>query len=266
VTAPTGAVGGRSWRAAEAARSGWYLFSAENPTKILLWAVGIRGVMQALFFILLGRSLTNGFGPQDAYLGAMALLAAGPNIMGVANVPLAEKDFGTFWRTRTAVLHPAVNLAVRALPYPAVGIGLLLVQGAATALLLREPALWVDLVKVLPLFALMALSAAVLGLAAATLSVARRADVLAPNIVTYLILLGSGALLPPGQIGWLDTVGTVVPARHGLMAVRQALAGEPWLAQAALELGVCGLWAVLGLVGLRLQVARAARRGQDDFA
>lgn len=256
---------GTWWRAREAAGVGWRLFLAENPPRVLFWATGLRGVMQAVFFILLGRALVGGFDRADAFLGAMAIVIAGPNVVGVANVPLADKEFGTFWRVRTAALSPAACLAARAAAYPATAIVILLVQAGCTALLLGQVGHWLLVVRFLPLFALMGLSAAVLGLAAATLSIGKRADVLAPNLVSYLILLGSGAFLPPGRVPWLDTIGAVVPARHALQAVRLASSGKPWVAEAALEVAVIALWSAAGLIAVRVQTARARRLGHDDF-
>jgi hypothetical protein len=90
--------------------------------------------------------------------------------------------------------------------------------------------------------------------------------VLAPNLLGYLTILCSGAFLPPGQVGWVDAVGSVLPVRHGLAAVHAGLAGRPWLTEALLELTICLASAVLGVLAVLLQTRRATRHGHDDFA
>lgn len=253
------------WRAREALILGWREYLAENPPKVLIWATGVRGVLQALFFVLLGGALAGGFDRADAFVGAMAIVMTGPNVIGVANVPLADKEYATFWRVRTGVLHPAVTLVARSVPYPAAATLVVIVQAAVAALALGVAGSWLHFLQFLPVYSLMGCTAAVMGLAAATLSIGKRADVLAPNLVAYLILLGSGAVLPPSRVPWLDTMGVVLPARHALSAVRHASAGQPWVADVIGEILVGLLWAAIGLVGVQLQGRRARRLGHDDF-
>jgi ABC-2 type transport system permease protein len=253
-----------AWRTRELLHLGWRGYLADNPPRVIFWTMGFRGVMQALFLILLG-GLIGGFGRRDAFVGAMAILATGPNVIGVANVPIMDKSNATFWRLRRAVMHPALILFARAVPYPAVATLILIPQAAVTAVILGIPGSWLQFLPYLPILMLMACNASIMGLAAATLSVAKRPDVLAPNLVSYLILLGSGAVIPPGRVAWIDAIGPWLPAWHGLAAVRHALAGQPWLGDVTGEILVGLLWAALGVVGMHAQNRRARRLGYDDF-
>ena len=248
----------------QALHLGWRGYLADNPPKVLFWTTGFRGVVQAVFLVLLS-GVAGGFGRRDAFVGAMAVLVTGPNVLGVANVPIADKANATFWRLRRAVLHPALILSARAAPYPAVATVALIPQAAATAWILGIPGSWLRLLPCLPIFALMACNASIMGLAAATLSVSRRPDVLAPNLVSYVILLGSGAVVPRGRVGWLDAIGPVLPAWHGLAAVRHALAGQPWAGDVLGEVLVGVLWSVIGIIGMQVQDRRARRLGFDEF-
>lgn len=250
----------------ESLRVGWRLFVAESPPRVLFWVTGVRGVMQAVFFVLLGRSLVTGAEGTAALIGAVTILMTGPNVIGVANVPIADKDFGTAWRLRRTVQPLPLILAARALPYPAMACLLIIPQTLVAGVVLGVPERLIGLVPLLPLFALMAFTTAVLGLTSATLSVAKRADVLAPNLVSYAILLSSGAVVPSGRFPWLDLVGTFLPARNALLAINARMAGQPWVTDALSEVAVGALWAGVGVLGVALQSVRARRTGRDDFA
>lgn len=252
------------WRVRQALYLGWRGYLADNPPRVLFWTTGFRGVMQAVFLVLLG-GLVGGFGRRDAFIGVMAILVTGPNVIGVANVPIADKTYATFWRLRRAVMHPALILFARAAPYPVIATLILIPQAAVTALILGIPGSLLRFLPYLPIFALMACNASIMGLGATTLSVSRRPDVLAPNLVSYVILLGSGAVVPPGRVPWLDAIGPVLPAWHGLAAVRHALAGRPWAGDVLGEILVGVLWAAIGIIGMHVQDRRARRLGYDEF-
>ncbi|HEX6342585.1 ABC transporter permease [Umezawaea sp.] len=254
------------WRAAEAARLGGREFRATLPPAASIFATLPKGVLQIVFFTVLGGVVAGEDHRQFAFVGGLVLALTTTNTVNVINVPFGDKYFSTFWRIRTGDVPVAVVLYARAVPYLAVGFALFLAEAAIAAAVLGMGDLAVRLLPWLPVFALMACGYALLGIAAATATIAKRADVLAPNILGYLTMLCCGAFLPPGQVGWIDAVGSVLPVGHGLAAVRAGLDGRPWLTEALLELAICLASAVLGVLAVGVQTRRASRHGHDDFA
>lgn len=254
-----------TWRTVEAVRLGWLEYVTLNPPLTLLTATLPRGVLQIVFFTVFGGVIA---GPEHrayVFVGALALALSGTNVSGVANVPIADKHYATFWRVRTGALPSTITLIARAASYPVVGFGLLLAEAAIAAPILGLTGFAVRMLPWLWIYALMACTLGIVGLAAATLTIGKRADVLAPNVLAYLIVLCSGAFLPPGRVGWIDAIGSVLPARHGLAAVHAAIDGRPWLAQVGLEIVVGVAFTVLTALVVLLQTRRASRLGHDDF-
>lgn len=254
------------WRAAEAMRFGWREYGASYPPAASFFATVPRGVMQIVFFTVLGEVVAGPGHRQYAFIGGLVLALTTTNTVNVINVPFSDKYFSTFWRIRTGDMPVAAVLYARAAPYLAVGFGLFLVEAAIAAVVLGMSDFAVRVLPWLWIFVLMAFGYALLGIASATLTIAKRADVLAPNLLGYLTMLCSGAFLPPGQVGWVDTIGSVLPVRHGLAAVHAALDGRPWLIEALLELTICLVSGVLGVFAVMVQTRRATRHGHDDFA
>jgi len=254
------------WRAVEAVRIGWLERAANLPPVTLLTATLPRGVMQIVFFTMLGGVLVGPEHREYAFVGALVLALSGTNSLDVISVPLADKAYGTFWRVRTAAVPVATVLIARSLPYLLVGFCMFLAEAAIAALILGHADLALRMLPWLWIFAVMSGTFGVLVLATATLTISKRADVLAPNVLAYLTLLGSGAVVPPGQVGWIDAIGSVLPMRHGLAAVQAAMDGRPWLGQLGLELLVGAGCAVVAVLVIRVQTHRASRHGHDDFA
>ncbi|MBA3523610.1 MAG: hypothetical protein H0T85_03470 [Geodermatophilaceae bacterium] len=105
-----------------------------------------------------------------------------------------------------------------------------------------------------------------MGLATASFCVGKRAEVAIYNAAMYLVLLCSGALIPRGTLPALDVIGSVLPATHGLLAVRGALADRPWVVELLLEAAVGAVWLVLAYVLFTAQAARSRRTGSDSFS
>jgi ABC-2 type transport system permease protein len=247
-------------------RIGWLECFANLPPSTMLAATLPRGVLQIVFFTVLGGVLA---GPQHrefAFVGALVLALTGTNILDVVSVPLSDKANGTFWRIRTGAVPVTAVLVARSLPYIVVGFGLFLAEAAVAAPVLGLTGFAVRMLPWLWIFAVMAYTFGILVLAAAALTISKRADVLAPNVLAFLTLLCSGAVVPPGRVGWIDAIGTVLPVRHGLAAIHAATNGRPWLAELGLELAVGVACAVLTVLVVRIQTHRASRHGHDDFA
>jgi hypothetical protein len=84
--------------------------------------------------------------------------------------------------------------------------------------------------------------------------------------VSFGILLASGVFLPPGRAPVIDLVGTVLPVRHGLVAVRAGLDGCPYVVELVAEALVGIGWALVAFAVTVVQTRRARRHGIDDFA
>ncbi|MFJ8113604.1 ABC transporter permease [Streptomyces sp. NPDC096132] len=268
-TAPEhGAVPARAlpaWRAAEAARMGWLEYRALQTPAGLLGATLPRGVLQILFFTTLAGVLAGPGHREYAFAGSLVLALSSTNVNGVVAVPVLDKQYATFARVRTGALSPTVTQIARALPYPVMGWSLLVVQGAIAAPLLGMTDFALRLLPWAWVYALIALTLSVLGLAGATMTVGKRADVVAPNVLSYLVMLCSGAIVPPGRVGWVDAIGQVLPARHGLDAVRAGMDGRPWLGDLGLEVAAGLGFTVLAALSILHQARRASRHGHDDF-
>lgn len=254
-----------AWQAAEAARMGWLEYRALRTPLRLIAATLPRGVLQILFFTTLAGVLAGPGHREYAFAGALVLALSSTNVNGVVAVPVLDKQYATFSRVRTGTLSPTITQIARALPYPAMGWVLLIAQAAIAAPVLGMTDFALRLLPWVWVYALIALTLSVLGLAGATMTVGRRADVLAPNVLTYLVMLCSGAFVPPGRVWWVDAIGQVLPARHGLDAIRAGMNGRPWLADLGLEV-VAGIgFTVLAMLAILIQARRASRLGHDDF-
>jgi len=253
------------WRTAEAIRLGWRDHNTTYPPAAVFFATLPKGVLQIVFFTVLGGVVAGPEHRDYAFVGGLALALTTTNVVTVISVPFGDKYFSTFWRIRTGDMPVAAVLYARAVPYLGVAFALFLAEAAIAAGVLG---LWGLAGRVLPwlwIFAIMACGYAMIGIAAATLTIAKRADALAPNVLGYLTMLCSGAFLPPGQVGWVDAIGAVLPVRHGLAAVHAAMDGRPWMTEALLELTICLASALLGLFAVKVQTRRATRHGHDDF-
>ncbi|MFJ2638304.1 ABC transporter permease [Streptomyces sp. NPDC087511] len=252
------------WRYSMAARFGWWEFRVENPPRIVLTALLPRAVLQCLFFTVLGQVV----GLTDlafAFVGSLAVILTLSGAVAVMDVPMLDKWSGTFYRIRSGRLSPFAVFLVRSLPYTALGLLYTVVAMLVVAPLTGLTHTLPDLLPWLPVYLLMAWTVSAAGLAGAALAVGRRADGFAGNLLAYLVLLASGVLLPPGRLPWVDVLGTVLPARNGLLAIRAGMAGEPWawhlLAEAVTGLG----WLALAWAVVAWQVRRARAGGGDDF-
>jgi ABC-type multidrug transport system permease subunit len=241
-------------------------FLTLNPPSIIATALLPRAVVQTLFFTVLGGVLSGAEGRRFAYVGGVAMILVAAVCADVGEVPVADKWSGTFGRLRTGVVHPFVVFALRCWPYPVTATALAAVAIMVVGPLTGQAALVPALLSWLPVYMLMAVTASAATLAAALLSLGRRADVLATNAVSFGILLASGVFLPPGRMPVVDAVGTVLPVRHGMIAVRAGLDGRPFVGELVAEAFVGVGWALVAFAVTVVQARRAHRHGIDDFA
>jgi ABC-2 type transport system permease protein len=223
-----------------------------------------RAILQTIFVILLCKSIGGDQLGRYVFVGAVALTINLSTMVGIADVPGNDKGSGTFWRVRTARHSPFTVFILRSWPYPVVGF-----STAVLTLVVVAPTLGLasglDLLPVLMCLGLLAITTSAAGLASAAFAIGRRGDVLFGNLLSYLSMLGSGALVPPGRVPWVDMLGNVLPMRHGLAAIRNRQSDAPFAAQLGAELAVGIGWLAVAWALIRVQVHRARSAGHDDF-
>jgi len=223
-----------------------------------------RAVLQCYFFVLLGSSVagTHTF----AFEGSVVLVLTLPTSISIATVPMTDKWMGTFYRIRLGRMPAVIVMVLRSLPWLADALVMVVLSTLVVGALTNEMSLAFRLLAVSPLFLLMVLTNGLAGLAVASFAVGRNADVLLGNALMYLIIAAGGIVVPPGRIPWLDDIGSVLPLRNGLMAIRAIINGRPWAAHLLAELVVGCVWAALATVGYSYHIAVARKKGLDAFA
>jgi ABC-2 type transporter len=252
------------WR--QTAVTGGRQYLEDNPPWITATAILPRAVLQTVFVMLLCQFVGGAQLRHYVSVGAVALTLMLSTTAGIADVPTTDKGSGTFWRIRTGQLAPFTVFVLRSWPYPVIGfttavLTLVFVAPASGIVWLGPP-----LVPLLLCLALLALTTSAIGLAGAAFAVGRRADVLVGNLLAYLTMLSSAAVIPSGRIPWVDLLGNVLPMRHGLAAIRASQAHEPFAAQLGAEVVVGAGWLAVAWILIRIQVHRARVSGHDDFS
>jgi hypothetical protein len=262
---------GLPWRATvscwrQTAVTGWRQYQQDNPPWIVATTLLPRAVLQTVFVLLLCQFVGGPQLRQYVSLGAVALTMTVSTTTGIADVPITDKGAGTFWRVRTGILAPFTVFVLRSWPYPVVGFATAVVTLAVVAPMAGIVWLGPPLVPLLLCLALVSLTTSAIGLAGAAFAVGRRADVLVGNLLAYLTMLSSAALVPPGRIPWVDTLGSLLPMRHGLAAIRASQAHQPFAGHLGAEVAVGAGWLAVAWILVRIQVHRAHVHGHDDFS
>lgn len=249
----------------QVAATGWREYLSMNPPRITALTTLPRAVLQTVFLLLLDGFVGGEALRRYAFIGAVALTVTLSTTISIADVPSNDKWSATFWRIRVGRYSPFSVFVLRSWPYPVAGFGT-----AALTLLLVAPVFGFapagpDLLRLLACLALLAITTSAAGLAGAAFAVGRRADVLVGNLLAYLMMLSSGALVPPGRIHWIDMLGSVLPMRHGLAAIRAVQVHRPFAAKLGAELAVGAGWLAVAWILVRVQAHRARSSGHDDF-
>ena len=252
------------WR--QTAAIGWRQYRQDNPLWIVATTHVPRAILQTVFVVLLCQFVGGPELRHYASVGAVALTLMLSTTAGIADVPTADKAAGTFWRVRTGALTPFTVFVLRSWPYPVVGFATAVVTLAVVAPAAGIVWLGPPLAPLLLCLALLALSTSAIGLAGAAFAVGRRADVLVGNLLAYLTMLSSAALVPPGRIRVVDLLGSILPMRHGLAAIRASQAQQPFAAQLGVEVVVGAGWLAVAWIVVHIQVHRAHVHGHDDFS
>lgn len=254
----------RLWRYRETIRIGFLDQQVSNPWRVSATTTWPRAVLQCYFFVLLGSSIsgTRAF----AFTGSVVLVLTLPTSISISAVPMTDKWMGTFYRIRLGRMPAVTVMVLRSLPWLADAIVMVVLSTLAVGAVTGEMSLAFRLLALSPAFVLMALTNGLAGLAVASFAVGRSADVLLGNALMYLIIAAGGIVVPSGRMPWLDDIGSVLPLRNGLMAIRAIINGRPWAGHLMAELVVGCAWAVLAIVGYSYHIAAAKRKGIDAFA
>lgn len=239
------------WRCLETLRLGWLSYRASNPIRVVAMTSAPRIALQCIFFALIGRLLDGPAGQRYAFIGCVAFGSLTATLVAICDVPMEDLWNATYFRLQRGVIPPALVYALRAIPMVAEGFAESVLVLVVCGPLLGLGRLSWSLAPYLPLYLLITITSAMGGLAVAGIAVGKRKDVLLGNLAAYVVL-ATGAIVapPPASAQWLGIVGDIVPARHGVQAVRSALAGGPWLAQTLLEsvVGLCWLAVAIAVI------------------
>jgi ABC-2 type transport system permease protein len=224
---------------------GWREFRTETPFRVLATTLLPRQVLQCLFFVLVASPSLRAF----AFVGGVCAAQTVAGIQ-VADLVVRDKISGTAPRLRIARQEPPVVMLLRVLPYVALGlcsaVAAAAIVGPALGMaeLIRHP------VAEIAIGLLISTGMTFAGLAVAVPSAYFRAEALAGNTLSYLIIVAAGVFIPAGKIVYLDAVGSVLPMTHGLAAIRDVVAGKPFAANLVGEAVVCAAWLVVAVCAI----------------
>lgn len=255
-----------AWRFAEVIRTGFLDFRAATPWRVRASTLWPRVVLQCLFYVLLGKALSQDHGAAYAYVGSAALAISLPASISIASVPMTDRQLGTFYRLRLGRLPMVAVLALRAVPWLLEAMTVFVLSTVVIGTLTGQLTLAAQLLALTPVFLVMAVTNAVAGLAVTAFALRSSAEVLVGNALAYLIIGAGGIVVPADRLAWLAAAGRILPLRNGLLAVRAVLQDQPWAGHLAAEVLVGGGWMLLGVIGYSYHAATARRRGQDAFA
>jgi ABC-2 type transport system permease protein len=253
------------WRIALAARIGAREHRAVNPWRVSLTTTWLRALLQCLFFTMLGRVVGGEAGQAYTYVGSVAIIITLFTFGELGDVPMRDRWSATFHRLRLGRLPVPLVYAVRSWPAVAEGLLLVVVSMLVVGVLTGQGELMLRLLALLPCYALMVATSAAAGLAVSSIGLFGREgrEVIVGNVAMYLVIVASGALIPPGKVAALDVIGTVLPMRHALQAVRGHLAGQPWVGDLLAELAVGAAWAATAVLVYTVAVRRVRHTDHD---
>jgi ABC-2 type transport system permease protein len=252
------------WRLGVTHRFGWRAYVREFPLSVLLATSLPRVLLQIAFYVLLGGIVDGRAGQAYALIGAAAATMGLFTAVNVSEVPAVDLREATAFRHRLGVVSPFVSQVLRAIPYAATGLASAAVGIWVVGPVTGHAALAADLTLTLPLYALMAVTSSLAGLAVGILSTPSDNDIIAGNLLLYAQILLTGAIIPADRLGPAAWLGEILPLSHGITAVRAALDGRPWLLPALAEAAVGVGWAAVCWALVHRQNRRARTKGAAD--
>lgn len=253
------------WRTSETARLGYREHRAEEPWSITLTTRWPRALLQCLFFTMIGRVVGGEDGQAFTFVGSVAIIMPLFTMALIADTPMRDRWNATFYRIRGASLPVPLIYVIRCWPAVAEAAVAALTCIPIVGLVTGQMSLAVELLTLFPIYLLMAITSAAAGLAAASVALFGRGgnDIIVGNLGMYGLIAASGAIIPPGRVAWLDIIGSVLPMRHGIEAIRHHLAGEPWLVDVLTEAVVGIGWLLIAIV-LYSALTRRVRHTDHD--
>lgn len=242
----------------------WRDYRAVYPLRVVLASSLPRAVMQAVFVAYIGQFAAGTSGRDFALIGACLQVVTIATIVKAGDTLLDDRVFGTLYRIRLSRIPLPVLAITRWWAFVAEGVLGGLVAATAACLLFGRYDLMTAMWAATGLVLLVALSTSALGLVVAAATMTHRADAFVANIVSYLLLALTGAVAP------LDRMPSVaaalahgLPMTNGLLAIRHAVAGRPWLGHAAAEVAVGLGWLVVAIALMSVQGRRARAKDTD---
>lgn len=245
-----------------AARCSFRHYLTAYSPKVFAASVLPRVVLQVLFFSYIAYYTGGTAGRDFAYVGASVQVMTIATVVKGPWVLLDERPMGTLYRHRLGTVGLPAVVAARWWVYTAEGVLDSLIAAIAVGLLFGRTHLALELVAAAPLLALTAVTTSAFGLLVAGAAWATRAEVLVTNLGSYGLLALCGIAGPLHRLGpVLAAVAHLLPMTNGLLAVRAAVSGGPWLGHAAAEALVGAVWGAAGVWMLRSGERRARVRG-----
>lgn len=242
----------------------WREYRAVYPLRVVVASSLPRAILQTLFVAYVGLIAAGPGGRDFALVGGAMQVVTIATVIKAADILVEERIFGTLHRMRLAWLPLPVVAATRWWVFTAEGVLGGMVAATAACLLFDRPALMTGMWAATGLVVLVALSTSALGLAVAAFAMTRRVDSFITNLVSYLLLALTGAVAPLDRLpDALEAPARALPMTNGLLAIRGALAGGPWLGHAAAEAAAGLGWLAVATALLTLQ-ARRARTDDTD--
>ncbi|WP_433444972.1 ABC transporter permease [Nonomuraea sp. CA-141351] len=242
----------------------WRQYRAVYPLRVVLASSLPRAILQTLFVAYLGLIAAGPAGRDFALVGGAMQVVTIATVIKAADILVEDRLFGTLYRTRLAWIPLPVVAATRWWVFTAEGVLGGLVAATAACLLFDLPALMADIWAAIGLVLLVALSTSALGMAVAAVAMTQRVDSFITNLVSYLLLALTGAVAPLERLpDALEALAHGLPMTNGLLAIRGALSGGPWLGHTAAEAAVGLGWLAVATAVLTLQARRARTHDTD---
>jgi ABC-2 type transport system permease protein len=236
------------------------------------WIAGwlVRVLSQVTFFALIGRFLQSEERTEFFLIGN-AVMVAGMAAIFALFMTTAERGNGSLPLLIASPSEPVIVFAARGIYVVADGIFSALLGLFIIAPIFDVPMPWPRVLAVIPLTALVGLSAYCFSTFLAGIAIRwREAHGLLINstIVTLMTLCGVNVPIDffPTPIEWL---ANVLPITNGLQAIRDTLDGGSAmvvLANVGIEFGVAAAWLTLALTTFGRFISAGRRDGSLEFA